>query len=60
MLLQRNVIFWKRHIDFLSFIVGKDIFPVNEEKVEILKTWLKPNTVTDIRNYTEFFQAFNK
>ena len=38
--------FFEENIDFLGLLIGKDGLRVNPEKVEVLKTWPKPESVT--------------
>ena len=52
--------FFEENIDFLGLLIGKDGLQVNPEKVEILKTWPKPASVTDIRSFLGLLQFFRR
>ena len=50
----------REEIDFLGFLVGKKRIRVNPEKVEVLKTWPKPETLTDARRFVGLLQIFRR
>ena len=52
--------FMKDNIDFLGLLIGKDGIRVNPKKVEILKTWPKPSSVTEIRSFLGLIQFFRR
>ena len=50
----------QEEIDFLGFLVGKKRIRVNPEKVEVLKTWPRPETLTDVRSFVRLLQFFRR
>lgn len=53
--------FIQESTDFLGLTFGKDGIHVNHSNVKILKTWPKPDLVTDLRSFLcrlKFFQRF--
>ena len=48
--------FMREEIDFLGFLVGKKGLRVNPEKIEVLKTWPMPETLTDVRSFAGLLQ----
>ena len=43
--------FMKSEIDFLGLVVGKNGIRVNPLKVEVLKSWPRPQSLTDVRSF---------
>lgn len=56
----RKCEFMKDNSDFLGLLVGKEGIRVNPDKVEILKTWPKPDTITDLRSFLGLLQFFRR
>ena len=56
----RKCEFMKDNIDFLGMFVGKDGIRVNPEKVQIIMTWPKPNSLTDLRSFLGLLQFFRR
>ena len=52
--------FMQEEIDFLRFLVGKKGLRVNPENVEVLKTWPKPEKLTDFRRFVGLLQFFRR
>ena len=52
--------FFKDEIDFLGLLIGKNGIKVNPKKVEILKTWPKPDSITDLRSFLGLLQFFRR
>jgi len=52
--------FMKEEIEFLGLVVGKNGIKVDPRKVEILKTWPKPDSITDIRSFLGLLQFFRR
>ena len=50
--------FMREEIDFIGFLVGKKGLRVNPEKFEVLKTWPKPETLTDGMSFVGLLQFF--
>ena len=53
----------KNELDLLGLVVGKEGIRVNPKKVEVLKTWPKPKTLTEVRSFMgllQFFRRFTK
>ena len=48
----------RENIDFLGSLVGKKGLRVNPEKVEVLKTCPRPETLTDVVRFVGLFQYF--
>ena len=48
--------FMREEIDLQGFLVGKRGLRVNPEKVEVLKTWQRPETLTDVRRFVVLLQ----
>lgn len=49
---------FKKEIDFLGLIVGNKGIRVNPIKVEVLRTWPKPKSVTEVRSFLGLIQFF--
>ena len=52
--------FMKEEIDFLGLVIGKQGIRVNKKKVEILRTWPKPISLTDLRSFLGLLQFFRR
>jgi len=52
--------FMKTEIDFLGMVVGKEGIRVNPKKVEVLRTWPKPKTLTEVRSFMGLLQFFRR
>ena len=52
--------FMKNELDFLGLVVGKEGIRVNPKKVEVLKTWPKPKTLTEVRSFMGLLQFFRR
>lgn len=52
--------FMKIEIDFLGLIVGKNGIRVNPSKVEVLKSWPRPQSLTDVRSFIGLLQFFRR
>lgn len=52
--------FMKTEIKFLGLIVGRDGLQVNPAKVEILKSWPKPKSLTEVRSFMGLLQFFRR
>ena len=52
--------FMKTEIDFLGMVVGKEGIRVNPKKVELLRTWPKPETLTEVRSFMGLLQFFRR
>ena len=52
--------FFKDEMDFLGLLIGKNGIKVNPKKVEILKTWPKPDSITDLRSFLGLLQFFRR
>jgi hypothetical protein len=46
--------FYKQELPFLGYIVGKNGIQISEDKIEAIKTWLKPKSVKDIQSFLRF------
>ena len=49
-----------REMDFLGLVIGENGIKVNPKKVDILKTWPKPNSLTDLRSFLGLLQFFRR
>lgn len=47
---------FQTELDFLGLLVGQDGLRVNLEKIEVLKTWPKPESLTDLSNFMGLLQ----
>ena len=52
--------FFRDEMDFLGLKIGKHGIKVNPKKVEILKTWPKPVSITDLRSFLGLLQFFRR
>jgi len=52
--------FMKDEMNFLGLIVGKNGIRVNPEKVKVLKTWPKPENLTELRSFLGLIQFFRR
>ena len=52
--------FMKTEMEFLGFTVGEKGLRFNPEKVKVLKTWPKPDTLTDLRSFLRLLQFFRR
>ena len=52
--------FMKTEIKFLGLIVGRNGLEVNPAKVEVLKSWPKPKTLTEVRSFMGLLQFFRR
>lgn len=50
--------FLQTEIKFLGLIVGRNGIKVDPSKVEILQTWPKPRTLTEVRSFIDLLQFF--
>lgn len=53
----------KTEINFLGLVVGKNGIRVNPTKVEVLKSWPRPKSLTDVRSFIgslQFLRRFIK
>ena len=56
----QNCEFIKSEISFLGMIVGKEGLKVDPKKVEVLRDWPKPKTLTNVRNFMGLLQFFRR
>ena len=52
--------FMKAEINFLGLIVGKNGVRVDPKKVEVLKNWRKPKSLTEVRSFMGLLQFFRR
>ena len=52
--------FMKSEISFLGMIVGKGGIKVNPKKVEIIRDWPKPASLTEVRSFMGLLQFFRR
>lgn len=52
--------FFKQRIAYLSHIVSEDGIEVDPKKVEAIKSWETPKTVTDVRSFLGFTNGYRK
>ncbi len=52
--------FFRREVKFLGFIVGADGVKVDPEKVEAVRNWPVPKSVTDVRSFLGFVGFYRK
>lgn len=52
--------FMKKEMDCLGLIVGRDGLRVNPDKIEVLETWPKPESLTDLRSFLGLLQFFRR
>lgn len=52
--------FMKTEIDFLGLVIGRNGIRVDDRKVEILRTWPRPNSLTDLRSFLGLLQFFRR
>jgi len=52
--------FFKEEMDFLGLLIGKNGIKVNPKKVEVLRTWPKPSSITDLRSFIGLLQFFRR
>ena len=50
----------KKEINFLGLVVGKKSVKVDPKKVEVLKAWPKPKTLTEARCFIGLLQFFRR
>ena len=50
----------KDEIEFFGLLAGKNGIKVDPTKMSILKTWPKPNSVTDLRSFLGLLQFFRR
>ena len=43
--------FWLTSVAFLGHIIGADVIRVDTQKIEAVKTWPRPTTPTEVRNF---------
>ena len=51
---------WKSEIEFLGLIVGRNGIQADPRKVEILRNWPKPKSLTDVRSFMGLLQFFRR
>ena len=51
---------FQEEMDFLGLIIGKNGIKVNPKKVEVLRTWPKPESLTDLRSFLGLLQFFRR
>ena len=52
--------FFKDRIAYLGHIVSKQGIEVDPKKVEVIRKWPKPRTVTDVRSFLGFTNYYRK
>lgn len=52
--------FFEQEMDFLGMIIGMNGIKVNPKKVDILRTWPKPDSITDLRSFLGLLQFFRR
>lgn len=52
--------FMRDNIDFLGLLVGIDGIRINFERIKILKTWPKSDTITDLNSFLGLTQSIRK
>ena len=52
--------FMKKEINFLGLVVGQKGIKVDPKKVEVLKAWPKPKTLTEVRSFMGLLQFFRR
>ena len=52
--------FFTDEMEFLGLLIGKNGIRVNPKKVEILRTWPKPDSITDLRSFLGLLQFFRR
>ena len=52
--------FFRNEVKFLGFIVGADGVKVDPEKVEAVRNWPVPKSVTDVRSFLGFVGFYRK
>ena len=57
---QEKCEFMKIEIEFLGFLVVKDVLRVNPSKVEVLKIWPKPKSLFEVRSFLGLLQFFRR
>ena len=56
----RKCEFLRSEIQFLGLIVGTEGVRVNPEKAEVLRTWPRPETLTELRSFLGLLQFFRR
>ena len=58
--------FWLDSVSFLGHVVSKDGVIVDPSKIEVVKSWVRPTNVTEVRNfvglasyYSQFVKGFS-
>ena len=46
--------FFKSHLKYLGHIISKDGIATDPKKIEVIRNWPRPNTVTEVRSFTGF------
>jgi len=52
--------FLNEETDFLGLVIGRNGIRVDERKVKILRTWPKPESLTDLRSFLGLLQFFRR
>ena len=52
--------FMTEETEFLGMLVSKDGISVNPEKVDVVKTWPRPSSLTELRSFVGLLQFFRR
>ena len=52
--------FFKAEINYLGHVVSKDGIRTDEKKIQVIKDWPRPVTVTDVRSFLGFTNYYRK
>jgi hypothetical protein len=56
----KKCVFMSKSMEFLGFMVGEDGLRVNPRKLEVIQTWPRPASITEIRRFLGLVQFFRR
>ena len=52
--------FMREETEFLGMIVGRKGIRVNPDKIEVVRSWPRPRTLTEVRSFIGLIQVFRR
>jgi hypothetical protein len=56
----KKCVFMGTEMEFLGFIVGKDGLRVDPKKIDVIESWPRPSSITEVRSFLGLVQFFRR